>query len=191
MSGDDKDDDWEDEDEVMFSQPSLCAAILKYLDAAGLKSINNRQMNAVIKGATDIYMELQKEHRPSVANSGIQAWLASDDTGLSSKYLLEQLAKAIGATVHWEGFGGKPSIVRGVDHPHDPGDFGRCLRMLEACPSLRSQIGFMCGGHGPEWGALARNWEQLEALYREEAPSGRCPKLYDKMQELFKSANIS
>lgn len=37
-----------------------------------------------------------------------------------------------------------------------------------------------------EWEVLAAHWDELEALYREELPTGRAPKLYDRMQELLR-----
>ena len=36
----------------------------------------------------------------------------------------------------------------------------------------------------PEWAPLVAVWDELTALYEEELPSGRCPKLYDRMQQL-------
>ena len=178
-------DDFCDDDREMFSQPSLCAAIMKYMERCGVKTVNQRQMNAIINGATIIWEEMGKPHQPAVAGQGLQSWLGSYDTGMSSKYLAEQLANAAGIKVSWYGCGGRPSAVYGVCCPEDPSDFGRCIRMLEAEPRLREYLGVMNEGSGDKWSALAKRWPELEDLYREEASTGQAPKLYALMKSLF------
>lgn len=70
---------------------------------------------------------------------------------------------------------------RGV--PHDPDDFRRCQLLLNLIPEWREQLWRVARVH-PEWGPLVENWPELEALYREELPSGQAPKLYARMSEL-------
>ncbi len=103
-------------------------------------------------------------------------WLRSGDTGISSLTILATLEhdETIAAMTY-------------LDHPEDPADLGRCIRLLDAEPSLRERLGLMCF-IGPEWAALVRNWSELEALYHEEAPSGRAPKCYARMRELIDGA---
>lgn len=68
------------------------------------------------------------------------------------------------------------------DPPWDPSDFGRCHRLLHAIPGWRARIGEMAKVKG--WKRLAPAWDELEALYVEELPSGKAPKLWARMQAL-------
>lgn len=79
-------------------------------------------------------------------------WIASGDTGASSKCL----ANAMCALPH-DG-----------SYPMDSGDFGRCLRLLDAVPELRGRLNAM-RGINEYWNALIENWALLEACYREES----------------------
>lgn len=98
-------------------------------------------------------------------NPRLAQWLLSDDTGASSK--------AIAAFL----MGTRQGYFA---HPYDPSDFGRCYRLLELDPLFRLLFTSM-GQVSPTWKALIENWVELERLWREESPSGRCPKLYDRM----------
>lgn len=153
----------------MISQLELVGGICK-LVSEECPTLNPRQMNAIARGADMILEELRQPDRPSVAASGMEAWLKSDDTGMSSRYM----AFTIGT--------GPPAEYA---HPWDPSDLGRCLRLLEACPELRPLVPAMAKT-GKEWKALVEHWDELEALYREELPTGRAPKLYDLMQKLLR-----
>ena len=98
----------------------------------------------------------------------IEHWLRGPDTGQSSLALCQVLT-------------GKG---HGQDHyPFDPDDFGRCHRFLVAFPDLRPRILEMAAVSRP-WAALAGAWDELEALYREELPQRRAPKLYARMVQL-------
>lgn len=97
-----------------------------------------------------------------------QKWLEGPDTGMSSRTL--------GAVLSGQGAFDK-------SYPLDPADFGRCHRLLQAIPGWRQRVGEM-KGVTPEWTALAAHWDELEALYLEESPTGTCPKLYARMREL-------
>lgn len=93
-------------------------------------------------------------------------WIGCGDTGLSS----------IAIWAHFTG------AARGMDAPLDPSDFGRCHRLLAKFPEWRARIGEMAG-YRP-WKRLAPRWDELEALFLEEKPSGSAPKLYALMKEL-------
>ena len=67
--------------------------------------------------------------------------------------------------------------------PSDPSDFGRCLRLLNAVPAWCARLSEVVERH-PAWKPLVEHWDELEELWLEESPSGECPKLYDRMQEL-------
>lgn len=101
-------------------------------------------------------------------------WLASDDTGLSSRTILAWMETGMLADVC-------------LDYPLDPADLGRCIRLLDLEPTYRARITDMAGA-GPEWARLVSRWADLEALYREEAPSGRAPRCYALMRELIDEA---
>jgi hypothetical protein len=183
----DDSDDWDelDEDQPYLSQISLIAAIMKFIDSTGLKLINQRQTNAIIEGANVIMDALGKPHVPATPGMGITAWGQCDDTGQSSRFMAGVLIRAAGSVaqlpfqeLYRDGQPYNP-------HPHDPSDFGRCVQMLDAEPKLRGWITAMAShGTGDVWPKLVPVWSELEALYREEFPSGTCPKLYDRMKEI-------
>lgn len=74
-----------------------------------------------------------------------------------------------------------------TDHPLDPDDFGRCIRLLAApwAVGWRARIAEV-GAVSRAWERLVARWDELEALFLEESPTGRCPKLYELLQTLGK-----
>jgi len=100
------------------------------------------------------------------------AWLANGDTGTSSMTI-------------WHVLMGKPKPANGVNPPWDPSDFGRCYRLLKVMPSWRARMSEVAVRY-PVWGPLVEAWDELTALYEEELPTGRAPKLYAKMKALLK-----
>lgn len=96
-------------------------------------------------------------------------WLTSGDTGLSSIVLC---AAMLGGDLHRD------------DHPHDPADLGRCIRLLDRIPEWKPRIGEMAAV-SMQWAALVSVWDELEALYRKEEPTGRAPRCYARMRELL------
>src|SRR6266702_3517315 len=69
------------------------------------------------------------------------------------------------------------------DVPHDPADFGRCHRLLQLMPEWRAQLHKVAEVF-PKWKPLVDAWNELEALWLKEKPSGRCPLLYERMHVL-------
>lgn len=101
-------------------------------------------------------------------------WLFGGDTGLSSECM-------------WRTFMGvrEPADwFRRGSYPLDPADLGRCIRLLDRFPEWRPRLSEM-RVHGPAWSALVDHWDELEALYREEAPSGMAPRCYARMVEII------
>lgn len=139
------------------NQIALIAAITSHLDKRHqIKHANQRQMNAIIKAATDICLELDKPHRPAVPGMGIVAWMCSDDVGLSSLYMLKILSG---------GRYGHASNITGAKHwPCDADDFGRCLGLLKAAPELRDNMQLLAETC-QQWRNLISLWTQLEHLY--------------------------
>jgi hypothetical protein len=138
---------------------------------------------------------------PNIAadGAGYEAWLESEDTGLSSKYL----ARCLNA-------GKKVSVeqgrwtIKGVDaYPYDPDDFGRCCRMLRVCPELKAKLAAVTACMPAPWPQLGAAWTELESLYEQETNSeqGRknrsstqvfaAPKLYKRLQEIRAAAGVA
>lgn len=163
-----------------FSQPELIGGILKWLEEkGGVKWMNTRQMNAVVAAANDIIAALDRPHVPAIPGMGLARWLTSDDTGRSSKYMVHALAQRAGCDATYV-------EVRDGDYPHDPDDFGRCVRLLDAVPQLRPHLPLL-SGHGAVWAAIAAEWDSLETMYREDEPTGKSARLLNRLRELHRS----
>ena len=78
-------------------------------------------------------------------------WLASDDVGISSRYMLTVLTGS-----NFEPNGPVPS---------DADDLGRCIRMVQAC-QLSDEIPRLYA-MGNQWRQIAENWEMLCKQYHE------------------------
>ncbi len=95
-------------------------------------------------------------------------WVSGGDTGISSKAIWTHM------------MGGTPERW---SCPLDPSDFGRCHRLLLLMPEWRARMPEMAK-YGKWWAGLADAWDELDALYLEELPTGRCQKLYDRMHAI-------
>ena len=161
---------------IFVSQIDLLGAIWKHLAAKHGKTLSlcSRHVNATIAAADDIVRELRTPVRLTREGMGLDAWFSSDDTGLSSQYLASVLSD------------------RGLienNHPHDIADFGRCVRLLDAVPELRAKLPRLSDvKHGRVWTAIYEYWAELELLYREEYPSGSCPRCYNLMNQIITEA---
>lgn len=158
-----------------IAQIDLMSGILKTLDRLGVKEAEPRIINACISAANEILKVVNVAAVNATPNMGLENWLASDDTGMSSQFMARELC---GARVHLE-HDEKP-------YPLDPADFGRCVRFLAAVPFARAKIGELAK-HGPVWAEYVKRWEEMEALYAEELPSGRATRLYAMMDEIRKA----
>lgn len=126
----------------------------------GIKTLacTPRQTQAMINAANSIVAAMDSEDRLSAPGMGARAWLASDDTGLSSKCMCRVLF----------GLGDGEN-----DFPRDSSDFGRCYRFLQAVThgalpaNWRSQMAAV----SKEWAALIPKWDRLTELY--EAKDGK------------------
>lgn len=70
--------------------------------------------------------------------------------------------------------------------PRDPSDFRRCRLLLELIPEWRPRLGEVADLF-PEWSGLVKAWDELDALYDEEATQDRVLRLYYRMKELRSS----
>lgn len=87
-------------------------------------------------------------------NARLAAWLASDDTGISSKAIAMLMT---GGNVGRWGWG----------HPGDPDDLGRCLRLLELFPEWKPGISDMAS-RGPGWAGLTARWDEIAQSMTDE-----------------------
>ena len=119
-----------------------------------------------------------------------KTWLGNGERGLSSDAIVIRLTGE-----KW--LAGRYNS--GKDHPHDPGDFRRCMKLLSAVPVARAAIGEM-RDVSREWAALVQHWDELEALALDEVPDvlgtakangGRAPRLYARMRELLDEARAA
>lgn len=109
----------------------------------------------------------------------IARWSLSGDTGTSSKAIA---AAALGITPKESAFG--------FDIPRDPSDFGRCYRLLQKVPELRLALHLVVAV-AQDWGPMVEVWDELTALYEEEKPSGKCPRLYERMKGLHDACMLA
>lgn len=107
-------------------------------------------INTICRCATEIVTEAGRPPVYSTDAMGLTAWLASDDTGLSSKYMASELAD--------------PRFSAEFYYPRDGGDFGRCYRLLRAAPELLKNFDRLATCPAP-WPALHAGWMKLEELY--------------------------
>lgn len=77
----------------------------------------------------------------------VAEWALGDNTGSSSKCMAR----------HLSGF----PADRWKSHPHDSGDFERCLGLLHAVPAFRERLGDMATVSA-YWAALVKNWTRIE-----------------------------
>ena len=147
--------------DLPFGQMDVCAALYLMVAELGCESATTRQMNALTAAADLIYEALAHEDVPATPGMGLRAWIGSDETGLSSRYLACVLAR----DTQWDRTAGYPVAER--HHPHDAGDFGRCAKMIDAQPELRANLARLAEpAHGPVWNAIGARWADLEALFR-------------------------
>lgn len=105
------------------------------------------------------------------------SWVNSGDTGMSSLAL-------------WAHMAGAETPRGGWSHPWDTSDFGRCVRLLDRVPEWRARLHEM-SARSPYWAALVARWNEVEALYRDDAAAWEAGHLksgqdtYDLMQAVF------
>lgn len=104
-------------------------------------------------------------------------WLAKGEVGLSSRCM-----------ALWLAFGERSDDF----YPRDPADFDRCLRLLQSAPGLRTRLPRMAE-LSPEWAALVRRWDDIEASHLSEVGLGwskgdTAPVTYALMKEVIEGA---
>lgn len=159
-----------------LNQIELISAIAEEIDrqSPGFRA-PVKLLQAIVEAANSIVAVAGEDRIDSVAGGGLSRWLSSDDTGMSSLFLASKLA---------------PEQVSEQEYaiPHDPSDFGRCIKLLEAEPALRDRLAIMRSVSN-QWSQLVERWDEIERLLCEEAPdwsngNGRAPKTYALIQEI-------
>jgi len=102
-------------------------------------------------------------------------WLINGETGASSKTICAVMLYCVD----------RKNLSR-YDYPHDPSDFRRCKQLLDVIPEWRKKL-WKVYEMFPIWHGLVTHWDELEALYIEELPSGVGLKLHARMRELVNS----
>lgn len=133
-------------------------------------------MTAVCKAFTDEHRRCRPDPAVSARRAekleasfrDPSAWRDGPDTGLSS------------LTIWYALSGGSPGPDPHI--PLDPADFGRCYRLVRAF-DWRHLLDMVSEVY-PPFKPFIDAWDELSALYEEEAPSGQAPKLYARMKEL-------
>lgn len=98
-------------------------------------------------------------------------WLVSRDTGVSSRTMA---AIALGSG---------PDEDADYDAPYDPADFGRCRRLVAACPFIREHFDSI-GTLVPAFAPILAEWDELCRLYDRDLPTGRSDVLYNRLRVL-------
>lgn len=164
-----------------FSQITLVSSICSALEAQALERgekavVSAHQLNVICSAASSIVAAMAVDDEQVKAGIGLQAWLASDDTGISGLTMAAALYLA-----------GKYAFTpQRWCHPWDPSDFGRCHRFLEAVPGSRERLPEM-KTVSPVWATLVDNWDEITRLYLEELPTGKAPKCYALMDKLIEA----
>lgn len=93
----------------------------------------------------------------------VTRWLADGETGASSKTMAFVIAF--------------DEVPERVNYPLDVSDLRRCIGFLKQVPQARKYLDKM-KEVSPVWASLVDYWEELEALYAEEAGQSKMPKTY-------------
>ena len=78
-------------------------------------------------------------------------WYANEERGMSSETM-------------YNCFLNQPQ--NRICHPHDPGDFKRCWKLLEAIPEWKNDL-HKLKSLSPAWSNLVDNWDKLTEMYLE------------------------
>jgi hypothetical protein len=168
----------------------------KILDVFTGVKVNFRQAAVIFRAVEEIMAELHRPPLPASPGMGWKAWLACDERGISSNTLAlmvyEAMPREEAIKRDWNWPGQPVRMGNNLDDsfPHDPRDFARCVGFLDAVPEARVFLPRM-ETYGPTWAAMVKAWAELEMLFREESPSGTCPKLFKRMNEIIAAANAS
>ena len=134
----------------MISNITLLSAVLESFPE-GTK-VEVKQLNEITQKCNDIIAIVSRDPVRAERNSGLEAWVNSDDTGMSSMYLLSKL---------------EPSFVLrptpDYATPHDSSDLVRCINLMDAAPELKEN--FSALDEDPYWRELLEFWSTVESYF--------------------------
>jgi hypothetical protein len=163
-----------------ISQMELMAEIAKLL-AGKFKvgMVASRHLSAITAAADLICAEFNRPDVTAEPGCGLQAWLRSDQVGLSSLRMAQVLAPLAGLPKPEHKLADKTHRA----FPCDPDDFERCLVLLRAEPALVPHLSAMAAEH-PVWAAYVDRWLEMSKVLEEELPSGKAPRLFRIMEQI-------
>lgn len=102
----------------------------------------------------------------------ILRWLSEGEVGLSSKAMA---FTSLGMKANY-------------DHPLDPSDFNRCLKLVKYIPEIKNHFPDI-SKLSKEWKAVIDNWDKIEKSFIDEVGFDWCkaisaPKTYELMKNL-------
>jgi len=101
-------------------------------------------------------------------------WIANGEVGQSSKTM-------------WNCFMNSTKPYP-VNHPHDPDDFSRCYKLLQAIPEWRKDLDRM-KPLSKQWSNLVDNWDKLTDMYelnkKQDWKKSKTIGMYEFMQILI------
>ena len=109
-------------------------------------------------------------------------WLANGETGESSKAIAFKMA-------------GVEKNYKWGSHPSDPGDFKRCLKLINLIPEIRPRLDEM-RSVSVCWNALIEHWKEVEDCFMSEVAEWLtkdysalwASKTFDLMEKIYKEA---
>jgi hypothetical protein len=119
------------------------------------------------------WSELKASYAAMPYDGRVNRWIVGGDVGLSSKTI-------------WATMLGIDLGEDGVNHPHDPADLGRCLRLLELVPEWKPRLPELAA-LDPRWRSLVEHWRELASSMEDEVgvawEKGKCaPATYALMR---------
>jgi hypothetical protein len=111
-----------------------------------------------------------------VMKDAILAWYVNGETGISSK-AMAAVFSGIEPVNRWFG-----------NHPSDPSDFNRCLKLLNAVPEARNHMDKVAK-LSDVWAKLVDRWDEVKKCFLDEVGYDWCkakeaPKTYALMKEI-------
>lgn len=107
-------------------------------------------------------------------------WLANGERGISSNTIATRLSGIDCMPKNWR-----------KDHPHDPADFLRCEKLLDAVPEFRDRLSEM-QAESPVWKALYLRWDDIKETIEcdlEATDGKRVTNAYVLMKDIIKGAS--
>ncbi len=102
----------------------------------------------------------------------VAMWLRKGERGMSSNAMCKRMF-------------GVPASA-GIEHPHDPDDFRRCMHFLDAAEAHDKLP--MMSDVSTTWSRLVTVWDQLAESLREEMKAGKsAPKTYALMKQAIEA----